>query len=82
MKAILTTLCLMLFAATTLQAQNFKPYKTDNGKYGFAGETSKTKYPAIYDWVIDLSENMFGAKLNEKYRVVDGIIPPQNKTTC
>lgn len=45
MKAILTTLCLMLFAATTLQAQNFKPYKTDNGKYGFAGETSKTKYP-------------------------------------
>ncbi len=71
MKTIIT-LALLLLGTMALQAQNFRPYKADNGKYGFADETTKTTYPAIYDWVADLSENMFGAQLKDKYRVIDG----------
>jgi len=48
MKAILTTLCLMLFAAT-LQAQKLNSFfDNKSGKYGYKDETGKIIIPAKY----------------------------------
>ena len=57
MKSIFT-ICLMLIGAMTLQAQDLKPFKADNGKFGYKDENGKVIVAPKYDFAYDFSEGL------------------------
>lgn len=73
MKTILT-LCLMLFAATTLQAQNFKPFKAENGKFGYKNDKGKIVIVPKYDNAYDFSEGMAAVNIGAVVSLSTGLI--------
>jgi hypothetical protein len=52
------TICLMLIGAMTLQAQDLKPFKADNGKWGFKNENGTIAIKAEYFNALDFSEGL------------------------
>lgn len=73
MKAILT-LCLMLFAATTLQAQNLKPFKAENGKFGYKNDKGKIIIVPKYDNAYDFSEGMAAVNIGAVVSLSTGLV--------
>jgi len=59
------TFCLMIFGITTTYAQNLKPFKADNGKYGYKDTTGKIVVRPIYSKAKTFSEGL-GAVYMEK----------------
>lgn len=57
MKSIFT-ICLMLIGAMTLQAQDLKPFKADNGKWGVKDENGKVIVAPKYENIRSFSDGM------------------------
>ncbi len=58
--------CLILFGAIAVQAQELKPFKADNGLWGFNDQNGKEIVPAKYDGARDFSDGL--AFVSEPYQ--------------
>lgn len=54
----ITTICLMFFGIIALQAQTLKPFKADNGKYGYKDTSEKVIVRPIYSKANNFSEGL------------------------
>ncbi|HEY1025752.1 MAG TPA: WG repeat-containing protein, partial [Sphingobacteriaceae bacterium] len=50
--------CLMLFGTLALQAQNLKPFKAANGKYGYKDQNGKEVVSPRFSYAAAFSENL------------------------
>ena len=59
----LFTICLLLLGTIVLQAQDLKPFKADNGKYGYKDPNGKIIVQPKYDFAYDFSEGLAGVHI-------------------
>lgn len=58
MRITLFTICLLLFGATAVQAQELKPFKADNFKWGYKDQNGKVVIEPKYGQAKDFSEGL------------------------
>ena len=75
------TICMVLFGAMALQAQDATLFRDANGKYGFKDQTGKTIINPEYDKAFEFSEGLAGVRQNGKWGFIDisgeEIVKPQ-----
>jgi len=74
-KNLLLTLTLFLFSISLI-AQNLKPYKTDNGKWGLKNEKDSVVLKPTYDYISDFNQGLaklFIGKLNDYKQPGNGL---------
>lgn len=65
------SICLLLAVSFTLQAQDLKSFKAENGKYGFRDEKGNIVVPGKYDLVNEFVEERAVVRIGYKYGFID-----------
>jgi len=78
MKKIIT-ICILLFGAMAVNAQNLKPFKFDNGKYGYKDEKGNIVVRPIYSEASAFSEGLAAVSLEKGGIVRWGFIDGKGK---
>ncbi len=71
MKTTIITICLILFGAMALPAQELTLFRDAGGKYGFKDQAGKTIIKPEYDKAFEFSEGLAGVRQNGKWGFID-----------
>ncbi|MCO6498496.1 MAG: WG repeat-containing protein [Chitinophagaceae bacterium] len=64
-------ICLMLFTATALQAQQLKSFRDSNGKFGYKDSTGAIIIAPRYDKAFEFSDGLASIRQNGKWGIID-----------
>ncbi|MCB0536338.1 MAG: WG repeat-containing protein [Bacteroidetes bacterium] len=64
-KQIIIAICLLLFGAIVVQAEELESFRGDNDKYGFKNATGEIVVPAKYDWVSDFFKGLAVVRIGD-----------------